>query len=155
MNYEIITHSHIETLELGECLSNFLTKEDVVLLEGNLGAGKTCLVKGIGKGLNIKEIITSPTFNIIRCYFNDILNLYHIDAYRLEDSKSDDIGLEEYLYGDGVCVIEWSEYISYLLPAHSLKISFEIIDLNTRKITFSSDSKHYDEIIEKVINYGK
>ncbi len=85
MKVELITNSKEETISLGKELSNYLFKGDVLLLKGDLGAGKTTFVKGIGLGLGIKDEINSPTFNILKCYFNKPLPLYHIDAYRLED----------------------------------------------------------------------
>ena len=124
MTSEIITNSKEETIKLGETISNKLFPGAVITLNGDLGAGKTTITKGIGKGLGIEEDINSPTFNILKCYFNNKLNLYHIDAYRLEDvpPEGKNIGLEEVIEGDGVAVIEWPEFINEMIPFHSMNI---------------------------------
>ena len=109
MKIKIESCSEENTISLGIKIASLLFKESLILLTGDLGAGKTTFTKGIAKGLNIKDEVNSPTFNILKCYFNKPLNLYHIDAYRLEgvNKENKNIGLEEVIEGDGVCVIEW------------------------------------------------
>ncbi len=87
----------------------------------------------------------SPTFNILKCYFEVSPNIFHIDAYRLEDSKQD-LGLEEFIEGEGICLIEWPIYIKELIPTKHLKIALYRIDDNKRKIVISSDDKFYKEV---------
>ena len=97
MFVEIISDSKEKTLKIGNFVAKKLFPGSVITLTGDLGAGKTTFTKGVGEGLGIKDEINSPTFNILKCYFNPTLNLYHIDAYRLEDVSSEgkNIGLEE------------------------------------------------------------
>lgn len=134
-----------ETLNLAFNLSKLLKPNQVITLNGNLGAGKTVFAKGLAKGLNIKQEITSPTFNILKCYFDGDLPFYHIDAYRLEDSLNKDIGLEEVIDGDGVCLIEWPIFIQEMIDS-SLNINIEIVNENKRIFTFESSDEQYEEI---------
>ena len=152
MTSEIITNSKEETIKLGETISNKLFHGAVITLNGDLGAGKTTITKGIGKGLGIEEDINSPTFNILKCYFNNKLNLYHIDAYRLEDvpPEGKNIGLEEVIEGDGVAVIEWPEFINEMIPFHSMNIEIHSLGGDKRKLVASSLSPRYKEIIESL-----
>ncbi len=129
------TRSVAETLEFGGRLALGLQPGDVVALSGELGAGKTALVKGIAHGLGITVEVTSPTFTLIHEYGGGRLALYHIDLYRLDSvSQALAIGIEDYLDGSGVTVIEWPERIASLLPPHTVRIRLESIDENTRRI---------------------
>jgi len=153
MEWQIVTKNEQETQEFANYLSNFVYKGLVILLYGDLGAGKTTFTKGLASGLNIKETINSPTFNIVKCYFKGDINLFHIDAYRLENNKQD-IGLDEYIYGDGICVIEWPNYIDYLLPKEYLMINIIPLSKNKRKIILTSNDIKNDKIIKEVKKYG-
>jgi tRNA threonylcarbamoyladenosine biosynthesis protein TsaE len=131
----IETHSPEETIEFGRRLATELRAGDVVALTGELGAGKTCLVKGIAFGLGIAQEITSPTFTIIHEYRGVLLPLYHIDLYRLDSTQEViAVGIEEYLPGDGVTVIEWAEKIGALLPEHTKRVRMEVVGENARRI---------------------
>lgn len=114
-----------------------------IVLKGDLAGGKTTFTKGIGKALNIKEVINSPTFTILKIYEGD-LKLFHIDAYRLEGNEYD-LGLDEYL-DEGVMVVEWPEYYKDYLPKEYLEISFKYIDDETREITFNPVGEKYKEL---------
>ena len=95
----------------------------VIALTGDLGAGKTTLTKVIAEGLGVKEIITSPTFNIIKQYDSGRLPLYHFDVYRITDpDEMYELGYEEYFYGEGVCVVEWADMIDELIPEDAVRI---------------------------------
>ena len=118
----IYTASKEETLGLGAKLAASFVPGDVVLLRGDLGAGKTAFVSGVGAGLNCGEDVISPTFNILKCYFHGTLPMYHIDAYRL-DGQNIELGLDECIEGDGVCLIEWPDFIAPLLPDDYLAVS--------------------------------
>ncbi|MBI5701196.1 tRNA (adenosine(37)-N6)-threonylcarbamoyltransferase complex ATPase subunit type 1 TsaE [Candidatus Saganbacteria bacterium] len=135
MSNEILTtHSAEETVELGKKIGQELKPNDIVALYGGLGAGKTTLVQGIGLGLGIGEMITSPTFILINEYPGRI-PLYHIDLYRLDDiSQVEDLGIEEYFSKGGVCIIEWAEKLGNLLPKNAKTIKIEIVSENERKI---------------------
>ena len=103
-----VTTSQEETIALGERLGALLRVGDVLVLTGDLGAGKTQLTKGIAAGMGVEDDVTSPTFNILMVYEGAEMPLYHFDLYRLDDpDQLEDIGLYEMLDGDGACVIEW------------------------------------------------
>ena len=152
MQFEIklISNSKLDTINLASYIAKFLSKGSLILLTGDLGAGKTTFTQGIAKGLGISENVISPTFNLLKCYFHDPINLYHIDAYRLKD-QDHNIGLEEFIEGDGVCVIEWPIYIKELIqPNTYLKINLELILGDKRKITISSNSLSYKNLFEEL-----
>ncbi|MCQ2786966.1 MAG: tRNA (adenosine(37)-N6)-threonylcarbamoyltransferase complex ATPase subunit type 1 TsaE [Bacilli bacterium] len=150
MKFVFISKKRDETIKLGEKLGNCLKKGDIVTLTGDLGAGKTTLVSGIAKALKIKEEIISPTFNILKCYFKAKVPLYHIDAYRLEEHNKD-IGLEEYIEGDGIAVIEWPIYIKELLSVKHLEIKIINKGDSKREITLTAPNKYYENIIRSVL----
>jgi len=131
----IETHSVADTIAFGERLATELQPGDVLALTGDLGAGKTCLVKGIARGLGIAQEVTSPTFTLIHEYRGGRLPLNHVDLYRLDNVEAAvGIGIEEYLGGDGVTVIEWAERIAPLLPATTRRIAITLLDENARRI---------------------
>ena len=149
MEKTFVTHSKEETRSLGKRLSAFLNEGDVILLEGDLGAGKTTFVGGVAEGLNVKEDVISPTFNIMKCYFRGTLPLYHIDAYRLE-GQNIEIGLDEYIEGNGACFIEWPQFIAPLIPDEKLEIVLTNKGENDRSITFKSESPRFVKVIEQM-----
>lgn len=134
-----------DTIELGYKIGKKLKKGYCLTLKGDLAGGKTTFTKGIGKALNIKEVINSPTFTILKIYEGD-LKLFHIDAYRLENAEYD-LGLDEYL-DEGVMIVEWPEYYKDYLPKEYLEISFKYIDDFTREISFKAIGNKYEELIE-------
>ena len=138
-----------DTQELGRLIAKHSFKGEVITLKGQLGAGKTTFSQGFASGLNIKGVINSPTFNIVKCYFDSLLPLYHIDAYRLEDLHQD-LGLEEYIEGDGVCLIEWAEFIKEVIPDELLKIEIEILENEERVISITPVGNKYIEILKVV-----
>lgn len=137
------------TIKLAKIISKYCFKGCVITLNGELGAGKTRFTKELGKFIGVSRNITSPTFNILKCYFDGKMPLYHIDAYRLEDLKQD-LGLEEFIEGDGVCLIEWSCFIEYLLPSEYLDISIFIKGETSREIEISSKGEQYDNIVKGI-----
>ncbi|MGP1415686.1 MAG: tRNA (adenosine(37)-N6)-threonylcarbamoyltransferase complex ATPase subunit type 1 TsaE [Treponema sp.] len=135
---QFITDTCERTIELGKVLGKSLKKGDVVAFTGTLAAGKTYFTKGIALALQIEEEITSPTFTIVSEY-SGALPLYHFDLYRLTSYDDfSDMGGEEYLYGDGVCVIEWSEKILNELPKNTIFVDIQIKDETTREITINN-----------------
>jgi tRNA threonylcarbamoyladenosine biosynthesis protein TsaE len=146
------SHSPEQTQLLGSYLGELARKADVFLLTGELGTGKTCLVQGIARGLDVKEYAFSPSFVILREYHGR-LPLYHIDFYRLDHIEEiADLGLEEYFYGDGVCVIEWAEKGLQVLPRDNLLITIHYIsDSETgRSICLKPQGERYYELIEQL-----
>lgn len=132
---QIYTYNAEQTMQLGERLASTLPNGTTITLTGDLGAGKTTLVRGIARGLKIEEIVQSPTFNIMKIYFKGLKPLIHIDAYRLENISTD-IGLEEYIgYETGITVIEWPQYIRKLIPENVLEI--EILNKGNDTRSFS------------------
>jgi tRNA threonylcarbamoyladenosine biosynthesis protein TsaE len=133
--YRILSSGPEETEAAGERLAAALKEGSVVALRGTLGAGKTCFARGIARGLGVEEAVTSPTYTIL-CEYRGRLPLYHIDAYRLGgDDDFSALGGEEYLYGRGVSVIEWSERIPRSLPADAIFVGIAIGDGGKREIT--------------------
>ena len=141
----MLSRSEEETIELGYELGRKLEKGMCLALKGDLAGGKTTFTKGIGKALNVKGIINSPTFTILKIYEGD-LTLYHIDAYRLENSEYD-LGFDEFLE-DGVAFIEWPEYYERYLPKEYLEISFTYLNDDTREIAFRPVGKAYEALYE-------
>ena len=133
-----ITNSSEETQLLGKELAKYLVKGSVVALFGELGAGKTTLIKGIAQGLGLKENeVTSPTFTYLHIY-NGKKDLYHFDLYRVEDAKQFfDMGFDEHLTSGGICLFEWPEKVLPHLPSSTITISLNHEDEQRRKITFS------------------
>jgi tRNA threonylcarbamoyladenosine biosynthesis protein TsaE len=142
---DFISHSAAETLALGKMLASGLQPGSVILAYGDLGAGKTAFAKGVALGLGIKQIVNSPTFNIMKVYQGPELKLYHIDAYRLEDPKAvSDIGFDEAIGNpDGICYIEWPDYIASWFAEEENIISVRIVQLGekTRKISIAEGRK--------------
>ncbi len=119
-------NSEVDTNALGVSIAQLLKKGDILALVGDLGTGKTTITKAIAKGLGISEDITSPTFNIVKEYLGTSLPLYHFDVYRVHDPEElFNIGIDDYFYGEGVCIIEWANLIEDILPPHTKKIHIE------------------------------
>ena len=138
MTISILTHSKEETKALGRKIATYLKRGDVVLLTGDLGAGKTTLTSGVGEGLGVNEEVLSPTFNLLKCYFHGRIPFYHIDAYRLE-GQNIEIGLDEAIEGDGACFIEWPQFIEPLIPDEHLEIEIHNFGGDERELSFHAE----------------
>lgn len=154
MKTEFIVNNEKETCELARMISEYCFEGFVVTLNGELGAGKTRFSKALGENLGVRQNITSPTFNILKCYFDGKLPLYHIDAYRLEGMKQD-LGFEEYIEGDGVCLIEWSSFIDYLLPDEFLNVEIYIIGEEKRRFILEPKGDKYGKIVKEISEVWK
>jgi tRNA threonylcarbamoyladenosine biosynthesis protein TsaE len=142
----VTTHSPEQTSRIGRFIGGLARGNDVYLLTGNLGTGKTHLVQGIAFGLGIKEYACSPSFMIAREYHGR-LALYHLDLYRLDRIEEiTDLGLDEYFRPDAVCAIEWAEKGSGVLPQDNLTIELERLPGDIRKITFIPQGTRYVEM---------
>lgn len=120
------THSPEETLELAKRLGMNAVPGEIFCLDGDLGVGKTVFAHGFALGLGIDEIISSPTFTIVQIYESGRMPLYHFDVYRIGDeSEMDEIGYEDMFYGEGVCLIEWSELIEGIIPEDAKHLLIE------------------------------
>ena len=152
MNELILKISSIEQMQqLAYDITYNIMPSSVLALNGDLGAGKTTFTKGIGRALEIKRVINSPTFTIMKIYdasnkVNGITKLYHLDVYRL-DSSSSDFELEEYFYQDGITVIEWATIIDDILPSDTMWIDIYRIDDNTRKVVLKNFKKEVLDIL--------
>ncbi|AMV60003.1 TsaE protein, required for threonylcarbamoyladenosine t(6)A37 formation in tRNA [Pediococcus damnosus] len=147
--FTIKTNQADETEKIGDQLATSLKPNDVILLDGDLGAGKTTFTKGLAKGLGIKRYVKSPTFTIIHEYREGRLPLFHMDVYRLEDGGGDDLGWDEYFYGDGVSVIEWSQFIEEYLPDEYLRITISRNDESDdqRILKFEAQGSRYATLL--------
>ena len=144
--FTVTTHNPEETRRLGRFIGGLARGNDLYLLKGNLGTGKTHLVQGIAFGLGIKEYACSPSFMIAREYHGR-LALYHLDLYRLDRIEEiTDLGLDEYFHPDAVCAIEWADKGSDVLPQDNLAIEFEHLPGDIRKITFLPQGTRYLEL---------
>ncbi|MCU5746148.1 tRNA (adenosine(37)-N6)-threonylcarbamoyltransferase complex ATPase subunit type 1 TsaE [Staphylococcus sp. SQ8-PEA] len=140
-----------EMNDFAKSLTSKFKPKDLVLLHGNLGAGKTTLSQMIGKYLGVKRNINSPTFNIIKSYRGTNLKFHHMDCYRLEDSE-EDLGFDEYFEDQAVTVIEWSEFIADLLPAEHLDIYIRVEEGEKRFIKLKASGARFESLKEDVEN---
>lgn len=140
MTMEYIVHSVEETHNIAKQVAQKLKGQEIILLNGDLGAGKTTFTKGLAKALGIEDVVTSPTFTFMKEY-NGRLNLYHFDMYRVEEADElYELGLNDYLGMEGgVCVIEWNKFEGIKDP---IIIDIEVIDDNTRKITINENTNN-------------
>ncbi|MDG2980522.1 tRNA (adenosine(37)-N6)-threonylcarbamoyltransferase complex ATPase subunit type 1 TsaE [Latilactobacillus curvatus] len=138
-----------QTIAIAKQLGQQVQAGDVLLLDGDLGAGKTTFTKGLAAGLGIHRYIKSPTFTLIREYQDGRLPLYHMDVYRLEETGASDLGLEEYFDGDGVSVVEWSQFIAEELPSDYLTIHFnkDVSDDQVRTLVLDPHGAHYEALV--------
>jgi tRNA threonylcarbamoyladenosine biosynthesis protein TsaE len=147
---DVVSQRPEETQEIGVRIGELARAGDVFLLVGELGAGKTCLTQGIAWGLDIKDYALSPSFVIVR-ELSGRLRLYHIDLFRLERlAEIDDLGLDDYLYGDGVCVVEWAEKGLPLLPSEHLWIEIKFLDDTQRSLRFKPSGARYQELLAQL-----
>ncbi|WPX09195.1 tRNA (adenosine(37)-N6)-threonylcarbamoyltransferase complex ATPase subunit type 1 TsaE [Anaerocellum danielii] len=154
---EIMSYSYDETVSIGYNIGRNLFKGAIVTLEGDLGSGKTVLTRGIAKAFGIEDI-SSPTFTIFHVYEGkDGILVYHFDIYRIEETELEDIGYEEYFYGDGIVIIEWADKLKRLRPKEYLKVEIQKIDEDVRKILITGVGEKYksvEDVIEKDEDIG-
>ena len=133
-----VTNSAAETRNLGEQLAKRLQPGDVVLLRGELGAGKSELTRGIARGIGVTETVTSPSFTILNVYESGRCPLYHFDWYRLEsEDELYELGLDEYLGGDGIAVVEWPDRCPEAVPEHCVGIDIRTTGEEQREIAIN------------------
>lgn len=152
MTYEVVVHSADETHAFAVRLARLLTSGTVIGLEGDLGAGKTCFVKGLATGLGIdQDEVYSPTFTLIAEHYTGRLPLYHIDLYRLEGGDIEGLGLEEYLFGHGVTVIEWFQFLPLGIVSEYLLLSLAITGAETRVLTLTACGERYERLLQRLL----
>lgn len=150
--FQITTGSSWETEQLGADLGSLLHPGSFLALRGDLGGGKTCLTRGVVAALapQSNTLVASPTYAIMNCY-PGTTPVYHFDFYRLSgDDEIAELGFEEFFYGDGVCVVEWSERLDELLPADALTLLFEYAGDDKRQITITGSGQKSDNVIEQL-----
>ncbi|MEK7850413.1 MAG: tRNA (adenosine(37)-N6)-threonylcarbamoyltransferase complex ATPase subunit type 1 TsaE [Deltaproteobacteria bacterium] len=142
----IKTHSPKETRELGIKIGRLCLAGDVIALDGDLGAGKTCLIQGLAEGLGVprKSYVRSPTFTILNVHQGRV-PLYHFDLYRLSDiDELEEIGYREYLYGDGVAALEWASNVEEAIPSECLRIVIKRTGEEEREIEITVAGERYE-----------
>jgi tRNA threonylcarbamoyladenosine biosynthesis protein TsaE len=150
MEPDLTTHSPEETQQVGRRIGELARPGDVLLLSGELGAGKTCLTQGIAWGLGIEEYALSPTFVIMR-EMHGRLPLYHMDLYRLDHiQETQDLGLDDYFYGDGVCVVEWAEKAAALMPPEHLAVEISYISDTERSLRLKPRGRRYEDMADRL-----
>jgi tRNA threonylcarbamoyladenosine biosynthesis protein TsaE len=167
MSLSIISHSLTQTQRLGMRLGDLLRGGELILLDGQLGTGKTTLTQGLAQGMGITEVINSPTFTLLKEYHSAAasqgqaqgivpsqqppdLALYHFDLYRLDDPEEIiDLGFEDYFYGTGVCVIEWADKAKSFWPAEHLNIRLKMLSETKRGLLFIATGAHYCELLRQ------
>lgn len=149
MEFKFTSKSEDDTIELAQNIESEKFANMVICLRGDLGSGKTIFTKGFAQALGIDEVITSPTFNIIKEYEGE-LPLYHMDVYRL-DGRVDNLGIDEYYHKGGVVVIEWADMIEDYLPEERLDIKFKIVDDERRILIIRPHGEKYEEICEAIL----
>ncbi|WP_057742296.1 tRNA (adenosine(37)-N6)-threonylcarbamoyltransferase complex ATPase subunit type 1 TsaE [Liquorilactobacillus capillatus] len=146
---QIEVNNASETRQVAQLLASYIEPNDIILLDGELGAGKTMFTKGLALGLGIEHNIKSPTFNLIKEYHQGRIPLFHMDVYRLEGVGGGDLGLEEYFNGGGVSVVEWSQFIQAELPQDFLRIKIIKDEYNDqqRTLQFTATGAHYKKLL--------
>ena len=148
-DYRVITTSSEETQKWAKQISERLQAGDVITLEGDLGAGKTTFTQGLAKGLGVQGVVNSPTFTIVKEY-QGRMPLYHMDVYRMED-EFEELGFDEYFYGEGVTVVEWASRIQSILPEQILAIQIRHLGENQREILLEPKGKHFEQICKELM----
>lgn len=143
-----------DTAKLARELAKHVHPGMVITLDGDLGAGKTAFSQAFAKAMGVEGIVSSPTFTIIKEYEGTSLPLYHMDVYRISLMEADDLGLEEYWYGDGVSLVEWAENVEPLLPPERLALTIERDEHDTRYITLSPHGTAYVQLCHKLKENG-
>lgn len=160
MTLDIISHSLTQTQRLGMRLGDLLRGGELILLDGQLGTGKTTLTQGLAQGMGITEVINSPTFTLLKEYHSSAspvqgqaqggLALYHFDLYRLDDPEEIIVlGFEDYFYGSDVCVVEWADKAKLLWPAEHLNIRLKVLSETKRGLLFIATGAHYCELLRQ------
>ncbi|MFC1994772.1 tRNA (adenosine(37)-N6)-threonylcarbamoyltransferase complex ATPase subunit type 1 TsaE [Chloroflexota bacterium] len=146
---DVVSHSAEQTRDIGACFGRLAQAGDLFLLLGELGTGKTCLTQGITRALGVGDYAISPSFVLVREYHGR-LPLYHVDFYRLDRiDEIVDLGLDDYLYGNGVCVVEWAERGLAALPSEHLLVRLDHLSANGRRLRFEPRGERYVEMLRQ------
>lgn len=149
---QFISQSPEHTRNLGFVIGNYSNPGDVVLLSGDLGTGKTCLTQGIAEGMGVEGYVRSPTFVLVTIHQGS-MPLYHMDLYRMDSSAEVlELGIDEYLYGDGLSAVEWADKAIEVFPEPYLLIQLSHIDETSRTIKITPVGSRYDNMINEIQN---
>ena len=155
--FEFTSGSALQTARIGERLGELIEMGDLICLQGELGAGKTCLAQGVGAGWGAQDVVTSPTFTLIHqlTRAQDDALLYHIDLYRVEsEHEAHLLGLSDLLNGHAACVIEWPERAPSILPEACLSIQLTVLDETRRRLTFRAQGDRYVRLLDDLKRYA-
>ncbi|RKD22600.1 tRNA (N6-adenosine(37)-N6)-threonylcarbamoyltransferase complex ATPase TsaE [Ammoniphilus oxalaticus] len=147
--YKVTTRSAEETKQWARRLAERVQARDVITLEGDLGAGKTTFTQGFAKGLGVSGVVNSPTFTIVKEYAGR-MPLYHMDVYRIED-EFEELGFEEYFYGEGVTVVEWASRIQAALPEQRLEIELKRLTGDEREIIIYPHGERFEQLRKELL----
>jgi tRNA threonylcarbamoyladenosine biosynthesis protein TsaE len=151
--YQFEARDEADTERLAGALASLLEPGSVLALDGDLGAGKTRFSQALGKALGVRELINSPTFTIIKEY-EGRMPFYHMDVYRISQAEADELGLEEYFFGSGACVVEWASLIRDLLPAERLEMYVAVAGATERVFALSPSGEPYAAWCERLADEG-
>ncbi len=144
---DIVSHSLAQTQRLGARLGELLHGGELLLLDGDLGTGKTSLTQGIAEGLGVRGVVSSPTFTLLKEY-EGRLPLYHFDLYRLDDAAEIlDLGFEEYFESGGVCVVEWANKAEHIWPSECLHVRLKTVSETKRGVLLSGQGARYIDLL--------
>lgn len=161
---DLISESSAQTQDVGRQLGKLMSAGDLLLLDGQLGTGKTTFTQGLALGMNVAEVVNSPTFTLLKEYQGMAggvsnssrdakpigLALYHFDLYRLDEPEEIlDLGFEDYFYGSGVSVVEWADKAELLWPTERLYLRLQSLDETKRQLTFTATGAHYCELLQQ------
>ncbi|MBO0794612.1 MAG: tRNA (adenosine(37)-N6)-threonylcarbamoyltransferase complex ATPase subunit type 1 TsaE [Ktedonobacteraceae bacterium] len=147
---DIISHGPAQTQRLGMRLGELLRGGELILLDGQLGTGKTTFTQGLAKGMHINEVVSSPTFTLLKEYPGGQPPLYHFDLYRLDEPEEIlDLGFEDYFYGDGVCIVEWAGKADAVWGPELLRIRMRVINETKRSLLFIATGAPYCELLRQ------
>jgi tRNA threonylcarbamoyladenosine biosynthesis protein TsaE len=149
-----VAQSEQDTIALAQQLAALANAGALLALDGDLGAGKTRFSQAFAEAIGVKGIVNSPTFTIIKEYEGDRLPFYHMDVYRLSLAEADELGLDDYFYGDGVTIVEWASLIKELLPAERLELYIEHLGDEARRIQLTGYGQLYASWCEAVNEIG-
>lgn len=150
--------THIFSLDAMQALASQLASLAdagfVIALDGDLGAGKTTFSQAFAKGLGVDAVVNSPTFTIIKEYMGAKLPFYHMDVYRISVDEADELGLDEYFFGQGVTVVEWASIIDELFPEHYLHMKIELLADESRQLTLQANGPRYVKVLQQLKDRG-
>lgn len=150
-----IAHTEQDTVVLAEQLAAWTKPGSIIALDGDLGAGKTRFSQAFAAAIGVKGIVNSPTFTIIKEYEGESLPFYHMDVYRLSQDEADELGLDDYFYGNGVTIVEWASLIKELLPAERLDLYIEHIGDDSRRIQLIGIGDQYADWCDALMERGE